>query len=114
MIIADTGFFIALFNARDDYHQAAKSLLYRIAEPLITTHAVIHETYYLLGARGRGMRQQIEFLIDIAESAFQVFALQPHHFQRIAHLLQQYADLPMDYADASLVVLAEHLGSRIK
>jgi hypothetical protein len=35
----------------------------------------------------------------------------PHqHLQRVPALMQQYAQLPMDLADASLVLLAEHLG----
>jgi hypothetical protein len=46
--------------------------------------------YYLLCSRSGGMHQQSEFLIDIAELAFHVFALQLHHFHRIAHLLQQF------------------------
>ena len=109
MIIADTGFFLALFNANDRYHQQALSALDRIHEPLVTTHPVISETCYLLVARGGGIQQECNFLIDVAEQAFQVFDLQLIHFQRMAFLIQQYADLPMDYADASLVVLAETL-----
>ena len=38
------------------------------------------------------------------------FILQPYHAQRITQLMQQYANLPMDLADASLVILAEELG----
>jgi uncharacterized protein len=109
MIIADTGFFLALFNSRDRLHSNATIVLNRLSEPLITTHPVICETCYLLVARGGGIQQECQFLIDISEHAFQIFDLQLAHFQRMAALIQQYADLPMDYADASLVVLAEHL-----
>ncbi len=41
---------------------------------------------------------------------FTVFDLQPHDAKRICELMEKYADLPMDLADASLVVLAENLG----
>jgi len=109
MIIADTGFFIALFNANDDHHNRAIDLLNNLTEPLITTHPVITETCYLLVSRGGGISQECQFLIDIAESAFFIFELKNLHFQRMAQLIKQYEDLPMDYADASLVVLAEHL-----
>ncbi len=109
MIIADTGFFLALFNLSDRHHQAAITVLNRLTEPLITTHPVICETCYLLVARGGGIQQECQFLTDISEQAFQIFELQPIYFQRMADLIQQYSDLPMDYADASLVVLAEHL-----
>jgi uncharacterized protein len=109
MIIADTGFFLALFNASDRLHQSAIDVLNTLTEPLITTHPVICETCYLLVARGGGIRQECQFLVDISQQAFEIFDLQLIHFQRMALLIQQYADLPMDYADASLVVLAEHL-----
>lgn len=39
-----------------------------------------------------------------------MFELTAAHLDRIAELMSKYADLPMDLADASLVLLAEHLG----
>jgi uncharacterized protein len=39
-----------------------------------------------------------------------LFDLQPNHAPQIATLMQRYANLPMDLADASLIILAEHLG----
>lgn len=33
--------------------------------------------------------------------------------ERARELIVQYADLPMDYADATLVVLAEELGTNL-
>ena len=41
---------------------------------------------------------------------FELFALDASYLPRIRQLMYQYADLPMDLADASLVILAEHLG----
>ena len=37
MIIADTGFFLALFNANDRLHPDAMKVLNTLSEPLITT-----------------------------------------------------------------------------
>jgi uncharacterized protein len=42
--------------------------------------------------------------------AFDIFDLDRYHYRRIEELMQKYCDLPMDLADASLIVLAEHLG----
>ena len=42
--------------------------------------------------------------------AFSLFSLDDRHLPRMAELMRQYAGLPMDLADASLVVLAEQLG----
>lgn len=49
-------------------------------------------------------------MTDLADGAFQVFNLSSPHIRRIIELLRQYADLPINFADASLVALAEHLG----
>lgn len=65
MIIADTGFFIALFNATDVHHYQAISLLNTLNEALITTHPVITETCYLLVSRGGGISQECQFLLDV-------------------------------------------------
>jgi predicted nucleic acid-binding protein len=43
--------------------------------------------------------------------AFELFALERDYLGRVAELMQHYRDLPMDLADASLVLLAEELGS---
>ena len=46
----------------------------------------------------------------MADGFCAVHALDPAHIPRICLLMEKYADLPMDLADASLVLLAEHLG----
>jgi uncharacterized protein len=48
MIIADTGFFVALGNQSDRFHAQAIAVLNQFSEPLITTYPVISETCYLL------------------------------------------------------------------
>ena len=109
MIIADNGFFFALANQSDRYHSAALSALEAINEPLITTYPVITETCYLLLSTG-GNFAQCNFLRNLAAGAAEIFHLQEVHLVRMIELLENYADLPMDMADASLVILAEHLG----
>ena len=109
MVIVDTGFWLALADQQDIYHKQAKRTLQQIDEPLITTWCVITETCYMLLKR-KGVPAQTAFMISIANKAFELFDLQFHHAIRIAQLMQQYANLPMDLADASLVILAEQLG----
>ncbi len=43
MMIADTGFWVALLNRHDDFHQQAKACAVQIHEPLITTLPVMTE-----------------------------------------------------------------------
>ena len=109
MVIADTGFWLALANRSDRHHAAAKAALAALREPLITTWPVMTETCHLL-VRSLGIDSQLRFLRNYAEGSFVVFDLSLAHAARLQALLKGYADLPMDLADASLVILAEHLG----
>lgn len=109
MIIADTGFWIALFNRRDTYHTVAKQCLPLLMEPLVTTLPVMTETCYLLQQQV-GVAYPVTFLRSRRQEVFKLFALDDRHLERMADLMVRYADLPMDFADASLVILAESLG----
>jgi len=110
MIIADTGFWIALANKNDDYHQRAVNASRLIQnERLITTCAVMTETCHLLLNR-LGVSAQQKFIKGYAQNLWDVFELKFEHAPKIAGLMEQYASLPMDLADASLVILAEYLG----
>ena len=108
MIIADTGFFVALGNRQDRHHLVAVQIISTLQEPLITTYPVITETSYLLARMG-GLASQFAFLTEVAVGTFQIFDFQRYHIVRMVELMQRYDNLPMDLADASLVVLAEHL-----
>lgn len=112
MVIADTGLWVAAINKGDEYHELAKQKLAEQAardETLVTTCAVMAETCHLLLDRAGQHAQQI-FIEKYQKHLFEVFELGHDHAPRIAELMAKYADLPMDLADASLVILAEHLG----
>jgi predicted nucleic acid-binding protein len=109
MIIVDTGFWLDLIDQKDTYHETAKQALKKYNEPLITTWCVVTETCYLLLTR-KGVQAQVTFLNSLEQELFTVFNLESHHTPRIIQLMEKYANLPMDLADASLVILAEHLG----
>lgn len=109
MIIADTGFWVALIDQKDSYHTAADQALRKYNEPLITTWPVMTETCYLL-LKNKGSSVASSFIQNFSQELFSVFELKQSHGKRVSQLMQQYANLPMDLADASLVILAEHLG----
>jgi hypothetical protein len=52
---------------------------------------------------------QNEFLLDVAKELYECIPLLPQDFIRIAELNAQYADLPGDFADLSLVAISERL-----
>jgi predicted nucleic acid-binding protein len=50
------------------------------------------------------------FIASATRGAFQIFDYRLTHLPSVTEFMRKYRDLPMDLADASLVVLAEHLG----
>lgn len=109
MVIADTGFWLALLNLGDRHHESAQAARKRIDEGLVTTWPVVTETCHLL-MRHLGGASQRAFMQAWLDGGFTIRALGLEDGPRLVRLMRDYADLPMDLADASLVVLAEHLG----
>lgn len=109
MIIADTGFWLALANRKDRHHDRARRLLASLEEPLVTTWPVVTETCYLLLDR-LGPASEQRYLGSFAAGAFDIFDLRREDAPKMVDLMAVYANLPMDLADASLVILAERLG----
>ena len=106
MIIADTGFFVALANRDDRDNEAAVKALAKLREGLVTTWPVLTETAHLIGAR-LGTHALLTWVASARGGAFEIFDLNSGHWPRMEALMKHYADLPMDLADASLVLLAE-------
>lgn len=110
MILTDTGFWLALANRRDAHHRRAKMALTKHPGPYITTWPVMTETCHLLANR-LGTDAEIALVRSAQQGAFEIFAMTSDHLPRIAMLMQKYSSLPMDLADASLVILAEESGT---
>ncbi|MCE5317009.1 MAG: PIN domain-containing protein [Parachlamydia sp.] len=108
-IIIDTGCFLALASPSDTHHKKAIKLLKQTEEQeWITTWPVVIETCHLLG---RLSALEVNHFLDLYyQDAFSIFELTKEHVSRLQDLMIKYAELPMDLADASLVVLAEFLG----
>jgi predicted nucleic acid-binding protein len=106
MVIADTGFLLALANRSDRDHLKARQVLSQLDEALITTWPVITETTHLLANR-LGVSSLLSFVSSVRNGAFTTFELKPVWWSRIEALMHRYKNLPMDLADASLVILAE-------
>ncbi len=110
MIIVDTGAWVGLANRRDRYHEPCRRFFLANREPLITTFPVLVETVHLLFQRV-GVELTLAWLETIRQQDIRFFSLASAHLPRIAALMRQYRNLPMDLADASLVLLAEETGT---
>lgn len=107
MILADSSFWIALGNRRDRHHAAAlRALATHAKEGFATTWPVLTEVGHILLNR-MGPHQMLAFQRSVADGACQVFELPDDAPRRSAELMSRYRNLPMDVADASLVILAE-------
>ncbi|WP_295888202.1 PIN domain-containing protein [uncultured Thiohalocapsa sp.] len=109
MILVDTGPLVALFDPRDADHAGCAAALAAIAEPLCTTVPVLTEAFHLLAPGSIGARRLMDF---VSAQGLGVWFLDDAALGRAFELMVQYADRPMDLADASLVVLAETLVQR--
>ncbi len=109
MILADSGFWIALGNKRDRHHYAARGALDRFSsEGFVSTWPVLTEGTHLLSARV-SVAQSVAFVDSIARGACEIPEPPADALFRLHALMSRYRDLPMDLADASLVILAEDL-----
>jgi uncharacterized protein len=109
MILADTGPLVALFDPADSDHKRCTSILAGIEEPLCTTVPVLTEAFHLLTPASIGSQRLMDF---VTGRGLNVLFLDDQALIRAFELMVQYADHPMDLADASLVVLAESLKLR--
>jgi predicted nucleic acid-binding protein len=110
VILADTGFWLALANATDRHHARARAALTKHRRPLVTTWPVMTETCHMLASR-LSVDAEVAFVRSAVKGAFEIFPLERTHLPRIEALMEKYRNLPMDLADASLVILAEERGS---
>ena len=109
MILTDTGPLIALLDKRDDLHQPCLEALAQLpAAPLLTTWPCLTEAMHILGAAG-GYRYQAMLWRLIEDEKVQVRDLRTADIERMNALMKKYQDTPMDFADASLVAVADSL-----
>ena len=108
MIAIDTGFLYALVDRSDAWHERARALVPSASEGWITTWPVLTEATHLM-LRWLGPEFACALMDDVAGGGLMVWEPPDNQLARIPALMRRYAALPMDLADASLLLLAEHL-----
>ncbi|PWQ92439.1 type II toxin-antitoxin system VapC family toxin [Leucothrix pacifica] len=106
-IVIDSGPLIALFNGNDRYHEQAVRFIQNLQGNLYTNIAVITEVVHMLDF---SQQAQQDFLTWV-EQAVIIDQGTVEDWESIIQLLQKYADLPADFADASLIVLCQRLNT---
>ncbi len=109
MTLTDTGPLVALLDKDDSRHADCVAALQGLpGDSLLTTWPCFTEAMYLLGSVG-GFRYQEKLWKLRASGSLNLHDATPAEIDRMAALMSKYRDRPMDLADASLVVAAEHL-----
>ena len=107
--LIDAGPIIALFDRSDNYHTEMKHFMSRFKGMLVTTWPVVTESLHMLDFH---VQAQTDFLRWLQRDALSIHELGKDAITRIIELTEKYADLPMDFADATLLVTSETTGIR--
>ena len=106
-VLVDTGFLVSLFRPADRLRAQARECLLANRRPLLTAAPVIVETCLFLDATGKGR------LLEWAQrGAVAVAEVPVSSYAEIGTIIRKYADRRTDFADATLVWLANNTGMR--
>ena len=105
MILLDTSGLLSALDDSQRYHHECATLLGEASPPLLLSPFVLAELDYLL-MRQIGRRAQAALLDEVARGAYQLEPFGAADVARAKEVVEQYADLEIGLADASIVVLA--------
>jgi uncharacterized protein len=111
VITLDTSGLLALANRRDPDHERSRVALVQDRGPYVVPAGILAEITYMLEHR-LGLSVLELFLDDLVSGAY-ALDCGLDDLPRIRELVQQYADLPLGFADASVVACAERSGGRV-
>jgi uncharacterized protein len=106
--LLDAGPIIVLLDSRAPAYEPVSSAMGQFRGHLVTTSAVITEAFHLVRRYPRGPERVLEFLKASGTTVLE--CCQPDNLRNAVALMSQYKDTPMDFADATLVALADELG----
>ena len=105
--LLDTGPLVALLSKRDSAHAACVEALEGFRGRLITTEPVLTEAMHLVRRQPGAQEVCLDFFLQGGAMLVEMTA------ERLASckmLVARYRDIPMDFADATLVSIADELG----
>jgi hypothetical protein len=109
-LLLDTGALVSLLDRSQTLHQDCTRFLEEWRGTIVSTEAVLTEATHLLRRTKGGKEACLDFFIS---GGALLVPADEETLRRCRKLLEEYADLPMDYADSTLVALAEELGTNL-
>jgi predicted nucleic acid-binding protein len=105
--VLDTGPWVALIDRSEARHAECVQWLKNFSGSLYSTEAVLTEVLYLLNFSITAQCAALDFVL---KSVIAIVPSSTESLKKIKRLMKKYADLPMDFADASIVCLASETG----
>jgi predicted nucleic acid-binding protein len=109
-VVVDSGFLIGLFDETDPIHVRCREFLRDFRGRFLTTEAVLTEALALL-SHAQQMRC-LDWLGDAVQAGLLEVDRAALDLRAVEKLARKYADQPMDFADATVVLLAMRSGVR--
>jgi len=106
-ILMDTGPWVALIDRSEKKHKECSEWLKQFTGRIFSTEAVLTEVLYLLNFSYEAQATAIDFVL---KGTVTLMPLSVENLEKAKQLMSKYKDIPMDFADASLVVIANDLG----
>lgn len=111
LITLDTSGLFALLNRRDRTHEQVRTAFVEDAGPYIVPAGILAEISYMIERR-LGLEVLTAFVSDLETGRF-VLECGEEDLARIGGLVRRYEDLPLGFADASVISCAERNGGRV-
>ena len=105
--LLDTGPWAALIDKSETMHKKCFKWLQDFSGELYTTEAVLTEVIYLLNFSTTAQLSALDFVL---KGAINLVPSTKYSLKRVRKLMDKYSDLPMDFADGTLVAFAEETG----
>lgn len=106
-VLFDTGPWVALVDRSESRHGECVEWLKRFEGEIFSSEAVLTEVLYLLNFSSAAQSAALDFILT---GAVVLVPSSVESLKMAKSLMQKYEDLPMDFADATLLVLANDLG----
>ena len=111
LITLDTSGLFALLNRGDRAHEPVRDALFEDKGPYLVPAGILAEIAYMVEERLHS--QALENLLLDLESGGFTLDCGEGDFGRIRELVSRYDDLPLGFADASVISCAERNGGRV-
>ena len=108
-VLIDSGPLIAIFDTDDNHHIAMLKFLSKYQCCFVSTIAVFTEVSHMLDFNTKA---QNDFYKWVMHKGVIINDISQSDMPRLVELTEKYADLPMDFADATLLITAEKTGIR--